>query len=206
AQRLRRRGWRAWARRASPGAWTPAPGRSPAVARPPSWWTPAPTAPGPPERQQLHKIVDVVPSAFLLEYRPPDAVTGSGNTSDRTAVAPPPGAVPLADAAHVPDRVIARVEQRPDADDPVGVVEVHRQHRHVGGAGDLQEAALPVLHRLARAFGRQPEPQALAPADHLRHLLDHAGRAAAVDRDHPQRVQQPRQRPPEQLALAEDPD
>ena len=41
---------------------------------------------------------------------------------------------------------------RADADDLVRIVEVGRQHRHVGGLGDLPEPGFPALDRLAGAF------------------------------------------------------
>src|SRR3546814_14592002 len=75
------------------------------------------------------------------------------------------------------DLVGSRVEQRAKADDAFGVMEVHPQHRHVGGPGNLPEAGLPALHPLARPLRRQSVPEPVAAVDQRREIV----RAACME-------------------------
>src|SRR3546814_8510710 len=106
------------------------------------------------------------------------------------AVLAHPRRVALADRGHVGGHVVAQVEQRAEANDALGVVEVHPQHRHVGGPGDLPEAGLPALHPLARALRRTPVPEPVAAADQRRGLFAHALGRLAIHRDHAKRSEE----------------
>src|SRR4249919_4056245 len=88
--------------------------------------------------------------------------TGKEFPSGGPVVASLPRAVPGADPGDVARHVIGEVEDWPNPDDLVRIVEVRRQYRHVRRLGDLPEAGLPALDRFAGAFRREAEPELLS--------------------------------------------
>src|SRR5687768_6926024 len=84
---------------------------------------------------------------------------GKDFRSDGSVVLALPRAVPIADPADVRVHVVGQLEHRPNADDPVRIMEVRGYYRHVGGFRDFPEARLPALDRFARALRRQAEPE-----------------------------------------------
>src|SRR5690606_15586708 len=69
-----------------------------------------------------------------------------------------PRPVELTHRRHVGGIVAAGVEQRTYAYDLFRVMEIRGQHRNLGHPRDLQEAGLPLLHRLAGAFRGYGKP------------------------------------------------
>src|SRR6188472_3425256 len=81
--------------------------------------------------------------------------------SNRPAILPDPRPIELANPRHVGSNVVGRVEQRAEADRLLGIMEIGGKNRHAGLARDVPESRFPFLYFLARAFGREREPEAV---------------------------------------------